>query len=259
VSKATVNLLQAPPEEQEGMTPAWLSRPPSVGELLNHYRDPAQWRTRPVMNLPSGYGDAASLLLDSMIARASESPGTANAFIPPYLFLWRHCIELQLKEILKMVADNASQWTEATQQVVAPDLFSGRIKSSHKLQDLWERVRPLVETALQKPHHDWHLPALPLAVVAPLIEQLHQIDPGGDGVRYDRHRNGDLTMLGVNRIDLEHAQRNLFGIAEFLIWADREIGTTMGIYLSEAAAEEERRQQWEAMGDDEDDYDDEQE
>jgi hypothetical protein len=120
------------------------------------------------------------------------------------------------------------------------------------LLKLWRRVSPLAECVLQKQQYDWSLPTMQLPEVSALIDQLHQIDPGGDGVRYDRRNDGTLTMLGVNRVDLEHAQRMLSGIAEFLQWAHREIGATMGILLSEAATEEQLRQQWEAMDDDDD-------
>jgi hypothetical protein len=120
------------------------------------------------------------------------------------------------------------------------------------LLTLWQRLSPLVEITVQKPQPDWHLPALPIATVSALIQQLHQIDPAGDGVRYDRRKDGDSTMRTLNRVDLEHAQGNFFGIAEFSVWADREIGTTLGIHLSESASEEERRQQAEALADDPD-------
>jgi hypothetical protein len=233
------------------MTPAWLSRPPSVAELLMHYRDPARWRTRPVSDMPGAYWQAASLLLEGMIAKASERPGAANTFIPPYLFLWRHHIELQLKAILETVATDGPRWTAATGQAVPPDLFSG-VQTSHSLLKLWRRVSPLAESVLQKQQYDWSLPTMQLPDVSALIDQLHQIDPGGDGVRYDRRNDGTLTMLGVNRVDLEHAQRMLSGIAEFLQWALREIGATMGVLLSEAATEEQLRQQWDAMDDDDD-------
>jgi hypothetical protein len=227
-----------------------LSRLPSVGEFLKYGDDPTQWRTRPVSGLPIAYGDAAGLLLDGMIAQAKQTPGAANKFIPPYLFLWRHCIELELKETLEMVASNAAEWVKVTGQALPDNLFVQDIRDSHSLLTLWQRLSPLVEIIRQKPQPDWHLPALPMATVAALIEQLHQIDPAGDGVRYDRRRDGDPTMRTVNRVDLEHAQGNFFGIAEFLVSADREIGTTLGIHLSEAASEEERRQQAEALADD---------
>lgn len=249
MSQPTINLLQAPRRDRSGMTPAWLSRPPSIGEFLKHGDDPAQWRTRPVSGLPIAYGEAAGLLLAGMIARAKQTPGAANGFIPPYLFLWRHYIELQLKETLEMVASKAAEWTKVTGHALPDNFFVQDIRDSHSLLTLWRRLSPLVDVIAQKPQPDWHHPALPMATVAALIEQMHQIDPAGDGVRYDRRKDGDPTMRTVNRVDLEHAQANFLGMAEFLLWADREIGTTLGIHLSEAASEEERRQQGEALGD----------
>jgi hypothetical protein len=204
------------------------------------------------MNLPYAYAEGASVLLQGMIDRASASPGTANDLIPPYLYLWRHHIELKLKVILSTVANDASRWTAATGHAVASNLTSGN-ESTHSLLALWQRALPLVEIVLRKQQYDWPIAFMPLATVSSLVEQLHQIDPAGNGVRYDRRRNGNLTMLDVNRVDLEHAQANLYGIAEFLQWAHQEIGATMDVFPSKAQYEEQLRQQWEAMADDPDD------
>ena len=70
--------------------------------------------------------------------------------------------------------------------------------------------------------------------VSHLLRQLHDIDPNGDGVRYDFDSKGNPTMLQVRRVDLEHAERNMRGISEFLIWAHSEVGSVMGILPSEA-------------------------
>lgn len=90
------------------------------------------------------------------------------------------------------------------------------------------------------------------AEVAVLIPQLHDIDPNGQGVRYDRDTDGNPTMLGISRVDLEWAERNMQGIAEFLAWTRSEIGAVMRILLSEAEYQAQRFAEWEAARDDED-------
>jgi hypothetical protein len=189
--------------------------------------------------MPVAYIRAASMLLEGMISLASKRPGSANALLPPYLFLWRHSFEMQLKRILKEVSDELHRWNAATAQNVAPDVYSG-VNKTHSLLSLWQRVEPFAETVLAREPHAWRPRRMSLSDVSGLLGQLHNIDPAGDGVRYETDRNGRPTMLGVNRVDLEHSESNMQGIAEFLHWTYLEIGATMGVLPSEAEAEKQR-------------------
>ncbi|SRR6266567_1196844 len=249
-----MNLLQATGEERRGMTPVWLERQPSLGEFSSVPDEPNRWRDRPVWNLPVSYAGAASVLMEKMISLASERKPEASALLPPYLFLWRHHFEMRLKSILKTVTDNdnPSRWSAATGQIVPPDLFDNRVSRTHSLQDLWKRVQPLAETVRASGTHVWQLPGLTATDVSELIEQLDAIDPRADGARYARDTKGNLTMLNVNRVDLEHAEHNMLGIAEFLLWARLEIGY-MVINPPYQADEAEKRRLvvWQAASDEE--------
>jgi hypothetical protein len=245
-----MHLLQAPANDRQGMTPIWLERLPSVAEFMSHPNEPDRWRERPVSGLPGAYARAASMLMEGMIRSASETPGGGNALLPPYLFLWRHHIELQLKAVLGLIAEALPAWEAATGQALPPNIF-GDVQGEHSLDRLWRRVRPRAETVWGRGGHLWHLPGLRPAEVSDLIRQLHAIDPDGQGVRYDHNRNGGLTMLGISRVDLEWAEHNMRGIAEFLSWARAEIGAVMRILPSEAEDQEQRHAMWEAMRDEE--------
>lgn len=245
-----MNLLQAPAKDRQGMTAIWLERPPSVAEFMSHPDEPGRWRERPVSGLPGAYARAASMLMEGMIRSASETPGASNALLPPFLFLWRHHIELQLKSILELVAEAVPAWEAATGQALAPNLFSD-VQGEHSLVRLWNRVRPQAETVWEREEHLWHLPRMAPEEVSGLIPQLHAIDPNGQGVRYDRDSKGNVTMLGVSRVDLEWAEGNMQGIAEFLSWARWEIGAVMRVLPSEAEEQAQRLAMWEAMRDDE--------
>jgi hypothetical protein len=156
---------------------------------------------------------------------------------------------LQLKSILELVAEAVPAWKAATGQALAPNLFSD-VEGKHSLVRLWNRVRPQAETVWGNDKHLWHLPRMAPKEVSDLIPQLHAIDPNGQGVRYDRDTKGNLTMLGVSRVDAEWAEGNMQGIAEFLSWARWEIGAVMGILPSEAEDQAQRLAVWEAMRDD---------
>jgi hypothetical protein len=246
-----MNLLQAAEEDRQRMTSVWLARLPSVAEFMSGFDEPERWRDRPVSNLPGAYAQAASVLMEKMISLASEAPDRASALLPPYLFLRRHHFEMQLKSILKIVADNPSRWSEATGQNVASGLFK-EVGKTHSLRLLWERVQPMAETVWANETHTWQLPRMMATDVSELIEQLDAIDPKGDGVRYVRDKHGNLTMLNISRVDLEHAERNMLNITEFLWWARLEIGATV-INLPYEADEAEARRlvMWQAAHDQE--------
>lgn len=204
------------------MTQIWLRRQPSLREFASGIDEPRRWRDRPVSGLPGAYGGAAAVLMEKMISLAREEPDRASALLPPYLFLRRHHFEMQLKSILRTVANNSSKWSAITGQNVAHNLFDDDAGRTHSLLRLWTRAQPIVETIWAT--HRWQLPRVTAPDISELIEQLQAIDPGGDGVRYVRHNNGGLTMSGISRVDLEHAERNMLDIAEFLWWARLEVG-----------------------------------
>ena len=59
-------------------------------------------------------------------------------------------------------------------------------------------------------------------------------------------------MLNVNRVDLEHAERNMLDIADFLLWARLEIGYTVIKFPYQADEVEKRRLvEWQAASDEE--------
>lgn len=248
---AHMKLLQAPAGSRHEMTGAWLVRPPSLREFMEHSDDPGNWRDRPVSELPGSYARAASMLLEGMIRSAVATPGAANPLLPPYLFLWRHHFELQLKAIVAMMNDNLPAWESATGEIL-PAGFLSKVQQEHSLARLWNAVRPRAETVWSRDDHLWHLPVMTPGAAADLISQLHQIDPNGQGVRYDRDKQNRPTMIGVTRVDLEWAEGNLQGIGEFLAWTRAEIGAVMGVLASEADYQGQRLSEWEAASDDED-------
>jgi hypothetical protein len=107
-----MDLLQAAEEDRQRMTSVWLARLPSVGEFLADGDEPERYSARPVWNLPGAYALAAPVLMEQMISLASDEKHTeAGALLPPYLYLRRHHFEMQLKSILRTVAENSSRWS----------------------------------------------------------------------------------------------------------------------------------------------------
>jgi hypothetical protein len=218
-----MNLLQAAEVDRRGMTYVLLRRQPSLREFVSDIDESERWHDRPVSGLPGAYAGVASVLMEQMIRLAPEEQDRASALLPPYLFLRRHHFEMQLKSILRTVADNSSTWSAATRQHVAPGLFD-EVSRMHNLLRLWERVQPIAETVLANETHRRQPPDVTPTDISELIRQLDDIDPRGDGVRYARDNRGNLTMLDVSRVDLEHTERNMLDITEFLWWVRVEVG-----------------------------------
>jgi hypothetical protein len=131
---------------------------------------------------------------------------------------------MQLKSILRTIVNNSSRWSAVTGQNVPLNLFDDDVRKTHSLLTLWNRVQPIAETVLANETHIRQPPYATSTDISGLIEQLHDIDPGGDRVRYTRDNRGNLTMLGVSRVDLEHTERNMLDITEFLWWVRVEVG-----------------------------------
>jgi len=219
-----MNLFQAARKDRREMTSVWLARGPSLREFADGIEKPEHWCDRPVSGLSGAYGAAAAVLMEKMISLASERKyDKASALLPPYLFLRRHHLEMQLKSILRTVSNNSSRWSAVTGRNEPPDLYTA-VRTEHSLLTLWNRVRPIAETVRANEARKWQLPSSTVTDISKLIAQLHAIDPRGDGVRYTRHNDGSLTMLDISRVDLEHTDRNMLDITEFLWWVRVEVG-----------------------------------
>ena len=239
-----MNLLRASKKDRVGMTSVTLTREPLIPEFEAYPNEPERW-TGPLWDLPGGYARAASLLMEAVKRLVLQTEPGADQLIPAYLFLWRHHFEVQLKSILELVEATQSEWKygrafgwEAVTGMRLPEGLFQDVSREHSLQRLWERVQPLTEIVWDREPHQWPLPSMTPRQVALLIKQFHDLDPNGDGVRYAYDARGNPTMLRVRRVDLEHAEKNMLGISQFLEWARSEIGAVMGVLPGEAEIEE---------------------
>jgi len=102
-----------------------------------------------------GYRQAAELLLPELIACSNEQ------LVFPFLFLWRHHIELYLKFLLELARELHGQ--------------SAKADKVHTLPQLWSSLRPLIESNML----DSDLDAL-----AQIIDDLDNVDPSSTEARY---------------------------------------------------------------------------
>jgi hypothetical protein len=90
-------------------------------------------------------------------------------------------IELRLKEIIESA--------------------TGEAIGGHKLLSLWAKAKPIMKRSSQ-----WFDEG-ELEAVEEHLREFCRIDPNSDAFRYSTHKNGELTLQGVETLDLKHLKR----------------------------------------------------
>ena len=117
-----------------------------------------------------GYKNAADYLVDSAAARNER-----DSLVFPTVFLYRHYLEIQLKDILRMLY-----------------LYDGKIckiPNDHNLVTLWKKVRPLMERVYDDPRSsdkNDHIEAR--------IEEFSQLDERSYAFRYPVDTKGEINF-----------------------------------------------------------------
>jgi hypothetical protein len=139
----------------------------------------------------TGYADAAKKLF----ATIDGTRRPPDLLIFPLGLLWRHCFELQLKQIIergRRIAGN-----------------EGTFPKHHKLYELWNTARPLV-APLGPPD------APEIVNVTTIIGELQKIDPTGEGFRYPTLMSGDASLDGIpSVVDLEAFHEAMLAVSHF--------------------------------------------
>jgi|HubBroStandDraft_6_1064221.scaffolds.fasta_scaffold146670_1 hypothetical protein len=139
-----------------------------------------------------GYEQAAEILSDHVVSNpASRTLGY------PILFLWRHTVELQLKEIIR-----------STRALLIDD--SKFPDDEHRLSKLWTDVRTdLSRLGLNESDE--------LSFTEVTIKELASADPRSIDARYSEHRDGQPTLRAApGAIDLKNVRDILGGVVNFL-------------------------------------------
>jgi hypothetical protein len=150
--------------------------------VLQRYQGP------PADAVAAGYRIAAQTLVRSI----RESGNEAFLFYP-VVFLYRHRVELMLKNLIAAFDDpGVRQITEASE---LSQEQRDKLLSVHSLQRLWDHLRPAVR-ALGRA-----VPAETIEGVNFYIQQLNEIDPGSTNFRY-------ATKLHETKALLERKQKS---------------------------------------------------
>lgn len=150
---------------------------------------PHAW-TRLVL-MADGYREAADRLVDAAAARTALQ-GTV---VYPIIFLYRHFLELELKYVLMTYGrhfDEQADW------------------KSHSLTHLWEKVRPIIETAGGGTDDRGANDA-----VEACIREMSVADPMSFSFRYPVEKGGEPKVLAFETVDLGNLCRTMRKIANY--------------------------------------------
>lgn len=145
-----------------------------------------------------------------MLEQIGNGVGTKDFLVYPIVFLYRHFVELKLKEIIQ---DGRNLL----------DIESS-LALEHRLDRLWKDARELLEEVEQ------HNPAATNEVLDDaerLILELHGIDTTSTVFRYPRDRDGKPHDLGRDYLSLDRFCEGIQDLAAFLDGAS----TQVSVYL----------------------------
>lgn len=146
-----------------------------------------------------GYKLAAKVLSEKVLNEMNNR----DTLIFPILFLYRHYLELKLKEILEQGSIFLDESCE--------------IPQNHNIMALWADTRKIIlniwpDTALKT-----------VKGIEAILMDIHNVDRGSDAFRYPIKKSGDFTLDGYKMINL----RNFISLIEPII-EDLE-GMSLGI------------------------------
>lgn len=137
-----------------------------------------------------GYFEAAEYLADNFLEM------TQDLVIYPTMFLYRHCIELILKNILYLQEKNL-------------DLTREKPLNEHRLPNIWSEVRSRLQKmeSLEDMHLNW---------VEKCINELDSIDSGSFTFRYPVTNKNTPTIQKHTHINILQVQRIMRALVNYL-------------------------------------------
>jgi hypothetical protein len=148
---------------------------------------------------PNAMAAAFREAADATIARIEERSDHPDAYFYPVAYLYRHYIELELKNII----DCGKQLT--------PQPFCKTNATGHSLKDLWKDAVAVFDIVFAGDDRQVLLGA------TEIIEELDRADPDGQSFRYYRNRKGEPYFSELPRVlSLRTFQSQMNKLSAFL-------------------------------------------
>lgn len=161
---------------------------------------PDEWDT-----YAEGHKSAGDIAVQYVV----ENNWYQDFLVYPIVFVYRHYLELRLKELYFVSSRLLDQHVD--------------MPTGHDLLVCWNRVRSNIETVWSdaRTKHT-------LDIIEDRLKELNSVDIRSDSFRYPVDKQGKPTLAGLRHINLKHLKEVVQGISNFL--DDSSIG--MGEYLN---------------------------
>lgn len=133
--------------------------------------------------IAEGYKNAAGKLVELVISRKA----IPDEMLYPVLFLYRHYIELRLKEIIQLGNRIATGNWDASH--------------GHDLNSLWDKVEPVLRDKVSGMTDE------EIKAIGNIIKQLQEVDTQNAEVfRYPKTTKGKVSLEDLSHINLRHVR-----------------------------------------------------
>jgi hypothetical protein len=145
------------------------------------------WHTNACLNFQSdmshGYIYGYKKAADILSKRISTDHSEVDYLVYPIIFLYRHHIELLLKNLLKLnIQLHNSEET---------------VPTNHNIKDLWPRVKGYYRKINKRKNES------KINYINNIINELCQIDPESMSFRYNEDKKGNLPNESLRSIDIK--------------------------------------------------------
>lgn len=168
-----------------------LFAPAKKGSKFFHL-DSALLSRRVYPQLAAAFKNAADMIIDLHLSVEGGSHHDTLQF--PVLYLYRHCLELQLKDMV-LLGIRVHFFSEADIEKILDKEVGGKTRkgiiSKHELCPLWTKAERLILHSYPKDDQ--------AQVAKSMIHEIHRIDPDGETLRYDR-KKGTLEWRGYENL-----------------------------------------------------------
>jgi hypothetical protein len=175
-----------------------------------------------------GYLRGAQVLVRSV----GEEERDQDFLVYPIVFLYRHYIELVLKEVIKRAPYLLDRELTATEK---------NHLGEHRLDHLWDDFKP-VSVAITKVAGWNDVPVEDIEGIDNYVRQISEIDPQSYGLRYAHSKKGTPSLpKGLTHINLRHFGELMDRLARYLSGIDMSMSViedTKHEYESEMASYE---------------------
>jgi hypothetical protein len=156
-----------------------------------------------------GYRDAAELIF----RRLAEDRGGRDTLVFPLVFLWRHAIELQLKNIVERG------------QIVLEE--QAAYPKHHGLREIWTMAIRVIKELQEEDNGE-------IENVSKIIAELCTLDPDSAGFRYHETKKGQPTLdAAPEYLHLGSINDALSGVSSYLDCVDAGLEQMID-YIAEA-------------------------